>query len=226
MTYRDTGGNVQVDFVWGNMPMQPDDDRETSLDPALDSHEIATTGWSNFPGYIPNYAGDGDTGFEVVVPNFVRLTLTAADDLAQSKALQLYTFSHVLTINYLESTGKTVKVWAYDTDYGNWSNESGAALLGLRVGDQVELDSVEYDSNPVSFGVVTVTAVNNDGGNSWFEFKLAEAPETAYDDSATGTVYAGPNLVDIVTVQRPNQTAPGAIVDEGRNVNIRYFSAL
>lgn len=231
MTYRDDLGNVQVDFVWGNMPMQPDDDRggegqSDTLDPALDNHVIATTGWSNFPGYIPNYAGDGDTDFEVVVPNFVRKTISQGNDLAEATNLQLYTFGHQLTISYLESTGTTVRVSAYDTDYGDWSNASNAALIGLAEGDQVELANVEYDGDPVSFGVVTVTKLNNDGSNSWFEFKLAEAPETAYDDSATGDVYAGPNLVNVITVQRPNNTAPGAIVNEGRNINVRYFNAL
>lgn len=52
-----TGGEF-VDFVWGNMPMQPDTDRGSAvLDQALDSHEIAGYAWNGFPGYEPNTRG-------------------------------------------------------------------------------------------------------------------------------------------------------------------------
>jgi hypothetical protein len=122
MTYPvDDEGNVRVDFVWGNFPLQPDDQRErtdqdndnittdgnwtvtkergsSALDSGWtnlsfgtgdgantrdqtftwDNHEIATTGYSNYPSFLPNYAGDGDTGLEFVVPNIVGLTYSAA----------------------------------------------------------------------------------------------------------------------------------------------------
>ena len=121
MTYPvDDAGNPRVDFVWGNMAMQPNDQREdawiniidsngdqnrgwtgswahkssnlntTETVPLslgdqsyddewrspdtrtvtidADSHNIATTGWSNYPQFLPNYAGDGDTGLELVLP--------------------------------------------------------------------------------------------------------------------------------------------------------------
>lgn len=54
--------NVRIDFVWGNIPMQPNDDRDEGLDPELDSHIIATDGWSSFPEFEPN------TGFDVPPP--------------------------------------------------------------------------------------------------------------------------------------------------------------
>jgi hypothetical protein len=45
-------GNVQVDFVWGNLPLQPDDQRgSNTLDPTLDNHEIATEGYNGYPGF-------------------------------------------------------------------------------------------------------------------------------------------------------------------------------
>lgn len=74
----DTGGNVKVDFVWGNMPMQPDDARGlATLDPALDNHIIATTQYNGFPGYTP-VAPYLDTVANVAVPNVVGLTEAAA----------------------------------------------------------------------------------------------------------------------------------------------------
>jgi hypothetical protein len=125
MTYPvDDAGNPRVDFVWGNMAMQPNDQRDVitsgpePLYPAngegnfgwdatyvypseglyasveqnlsvgdqsinknwddvsyrtvsvpADNHSTALTGYANYPAYIPNYAGDGDTGLESLVPN-------------------------------------------------------------------------------------------------------------------------------------------------------------
>jgi len=80
----DTSGNVAVDFVWGNFPMQPNDDRtdgtavsvvaadasenkqwtgysvypSARLNPGYDSHAIAEAEWANYPSFIaaePNY---------------------------------------------------------------------------------------------------------------------------------------------------------------------------
>ena len=120
MTYPvDDAGNPRVDFVWGNFPLQPDQQRNTYDEysqttdgnwtnfPAVgsenlatgwdvltfptgdgggsrqqtitwDNHDIATTGYSNYPAFLPDYAGDGDTGLEFVVPNIVGLTYSAA----------------------------------------------------------------------------------------------------------------------------------------------------
>lgn len=63
----DNDGHPQVDFVWGNFPLQPNDERGTNvLDPVLDSHEIAYLGWNGFPSYVPNTtsgnAGSGSGG--------------------------------------------------------------------------------------------------------------------------------------------------------------------
>jgi len=80
----DTSGNVAVDFVWGNFPMQPNDDRtdgtavevvasnasenkswtgysvypSARLNASYDSHAIAEAEWANYPSFIaaePNY---------------------------------------------------------------------------------------------------------------------------------------------------------------------------
>jgi hypothetical protein len=123
MTYPvDDLGNPRVDFVWGHLPLQPNDQRTsygqeivTNQDQNMewtttfpidsanlstgwtelsfgtgdggntryqtftwDNHDIATTGYSNYPAFLPDYAGDGDTGLEFVVPNIVGLTYSAA----------------------------------------------------------------------------------------------------------------------------------------------------
>lgn len=223
MTHRDDAGNVQVDFVWGNLPMQPDDDRGmATLDAALDNHIIATTGYSNFPGFIPNYAGDDDTGLEAVVPDLLRKTRSAAEDLVASLNLNLFDIGHWLTVNHVESTGKTVRVYAYDTN--SWNDGQGA-LNGLRVGDELYFTALAIDSTPTDFGTIKVTKVNDLGENpgTYFEFKVAETIDPALDAAATGEVWAGPNLVNVITLQR-FWNASGSIKNEGTNVHVRYFS--
>jgi hypothetical protein len=80
----DSSGNVAVDFVWGNFPMQPNDDRtdgtavvavaanasenyawsgysvypSARLNASYDSHAIAEAEWANYPSFVaaePNY---------------------------------------------------------------------------------------------------------------------------------------------------------------------------
>lgn len=69
---------VRIDFAWGNVPMQPNDDRGMDeLDPALDSHIIATSGYEGFPAFLQGAPYD-DTIENVTIPNLVGLTATAA----------------------------------------------------------------------------------------------------------------------------------------------------
>lgn len=44
MTHRDDAGNVQVDFVWGNLPLQPNDDRS---DQYISIPSYQDTGWTH-----------------------------------------------------------------------------------------------------------------------------------------------------------------------------------
>jgi hypothetical protein len=250
-------GNVQVDRVWGNLPLQPNDDRTDTYTeigggdgdrgydstftissdtlrtsdyyktvnnvglqyrvPA-DSHTIATTGYSNFPGYIPNYAGDGDTGLEIKIPNLVRRKLDKAQDLLDPFDLSLFAVPHVLTASYVLTTGTTARITAFDEEWNNWGGGyPNSQLIGIRVGDQLTLD-LDIDGDGFAYSNVKVTALNVDGENSWFEFE-AESPFAAIDAVATGTVYAGTNLVNKITMQRSE------IRNEGQQVNVRYVEA-
>ncbi|CAB4128933.1 hypothetical protein UFOVP111_110 [uncultured Caudovirales phage] len=226
MTYpTDDAGHPQVDFVWGNMPMQPNDERDTNLDPSLDNHVIADIGWSNYPSYIPNYSGDDDSELEYVVPDLLRKTLVEADALLDNHNtdLNLFARAHNLTVNNVTSDGKTVRVYAYDTD--SWGDD-GTALIGLRVGDELYFTDLLFDGDPgTNFGTVKVTAVNDEGEDpaTYFEFKVATAIDPALDTVATGSVWAGPNLVNVITLQRFWNPA-GSIKNPGTNVHVRYFS--
>jgi hypothetical protein len=86
----DDAGNVVVDHVWGNMPMQPNDDREENggglLDVALDNHIIAYTGWNGYPSYTPNSPGAEGAGY-IVVPSVIGQTTANATDILEDAGL-------------------------------------------------------------------------------------------------------------------------------------------
>jgi len=99
----DTGGNVQIDFVWGNMAAQPNDLRTSLTDtatsttttdpvtggskrlvPGKDNHDIILGGWNGYPLYTPNDLGEF-TGSAynytpyIVVPNVLGLNAATTD---------------------------------------------------------------------------------------------------------------------------------------------------
>ena len=91
----DDAGNVAVDFVWGNFPLQPNDDREENaqdwvtdplLDPTLDNHSIAYEGWNGYPLYTPNTEGAEGAGY-IVVPSVIGQTLDNATDILEDAGL-------------------------------------------------------------------------------------------------------------------------------------------
>ena len=107
----DSAGEVAIDFVWGNFPIQPNDARPDAasatlsttvytrvpgrLDPAADNHIIALSGWNGFPQYAPNTAGEdvsGPTDY-VLVPNVLGLTTTLAQDAMKDASLVVTTAS-------------------------------------------------------------------------------------------------------------------------------------
>lgn len=248
----DSSGNPRVDFVWGNLAPQPDygrDDNWTSFgggsgdygwdstyyinsdvldttytkypiqagenSPGYDvpnNHETLLMGWSNFPEFIPNYEGDGDVELEAVVPEIMRKTLAQAEYALDKVGLDLFAVAHNPDIYGIVSDGTTIRIYAYDgSAYGD------SALVGLRAGDKVWIDNSEYD-----FGdVMTITKVNDDGEDSWIEFEYTAEPVT-FDTEATGTIWAGPDLTDVITVVR-FWNAEGSIKDTGTNIHVRYL---
>ena len=100
----DTSGQQAVDFVWGNFPMQPNDDRAAAvtpaniggstgdyawsattrvaadrLDAALDNHANAEAGWAGYPSYTP---GSGNYIITAVSGDGTTVTYTSQNKLA------------------------------------------------------------------------------------------------------------------------------------------------
>lgn len=79
----DDAGNVVVDFVWGNFPLQPNDVRIENggavLDFTKDNHVIAETGYNGYPLYTPNTDGEYVSGVAyATVPSVLGKTETRA----------------------------------------------------------------------------------------------------------------------------------------------------
>jgi hypothetical protein len=86
----DDAGNVVVDHVWGNMPMQPNDEREENggglLNAALDNHNVAYTNWNGYPLYTPNSAGPEGAGY-ITVASVIGQTTANATDILEDAGL-------------------------------------------------------------------------------------------------------------------------------------------
>jgi hypothetical protein len=118
-------GNVQVEFPWGNVPLQPNDDRtglqsvnngpedvqwssvlqqvSSALNPTLDNHSIATglppyrfPGWNGYPGYLPNDIDNLPGSF--VVPD-----VTGLSNMDAGYTLAFAGFG--VTVNYVNNAG-------------------------------------------------------------------------------------------------------------------------
>jgi hypothetical protein len=101
----DDSGEVAIDFVWGNIPLQPNDVRpdnagatlsttvttrvEGRLDPAADNHIIALSGWGGYPLFVENSAGEDVVGATdyVLVPSVLGLTTAEATDAMKDASL-------------------------------------------------------------------------------------------------------------------------------------------
>ena len=119
----DDAGNVVVDFVWGNMPMQPNDARPNTtaerLDPALDNHIIALSGWGGYPLFTANSTGEdvaGSTDY-VLVPSVLGFTTALAQDAMKDASLTVTTASGATNtatqptrINVTATTAATVYI--------------------------------------------------------------------------------------------------------------------
>lgn len=130
----DSSGQVAIDFVWGNLPIQPNDQRPQTtagrLDITLDNHINAESGWNGYPLYTPNSTGAdiiGQTDY-VLVPSVLGLATATAKDALEDVSLVVTTATAATNtatqptgINVTSTTAATVTVaggtgtWAVGT---------------------------------------------------------------------------------------------------------------
>lgn len=101
----DSSGQIAIDFVWGNLPMQPNDDRAATvtqigggsgdaswsattkvasdrLDASKGNHSIVEAGWAGYPAYTPavgNFIVTAASGDGTTVTYTSQNKLTAGD---------------------------------------------------------------------------------------------------------------------------------------------------
>ena len=152
----DSSGEVAIDFVWGNVPMQPNDARPDTkrLDPALDNHIIALSGWNGFPQYDPNTPGEdvvGPTDY-VLVPNVLNFTTASAQDALKDASL-------VVTV----ASGATNSTKAVDSiarTEGETTLKLNASSHGFSVGEKLRLAATGESALDGDYTVAAGTSVN------------------------------------------------------------------
>jgi len=132
----DDKGNVAVDFVWGNLPLQPNDIRRdnggANLDYTLDNHNIVEDGWNGYPLYTPNTKGTQSGGVDYVnVPSVLGQLLADARDT-------LVDFELVVGTTTTTATGAT------SDNTGTVKTQSVASGTSVAVGTTVNLVTYLY----------------------------------------------------------------------------------
>ena len=110
----DDAGNVVVDFVWGNFPLQPNDQRPDTatgrLDFALDNHVIAQVGWNGYPLYVENTDGsavDSDSPADGIQADELFLTIPSVVGLTTALAVDALKDAGVTPSKVLTGTAAT-----------------------------------------------------------------------------------------------------------------------
>jgi hypothetical protein len=146
----DDKGNVVVDFVWGNFPLQPNDVRPDTatgrLDYALDNHVIAQTGWNGYPLYVPNTDGaaiDGNSDGKIsaneifiVVPNVLGQTTALATDALKDAGYTTVTVATAAT-----NAGKSITNVARTAGSYEVSITATGAVAAYPVGTKITVAS-------------------------------------------------------------------------------------
>lgn len=204
----DTAGEVAIDFVWGNMPMQPNDVRPNAvsavgtpgrLDPLLDNHIIALSGWGGYPLFTANSAGEdvaGPTDY-VLVPSVIGLTTALATDAMKDASLVPTTAA--------AATNTTKTVTALQRDAGTTVLQVAVSTHGYSIGQKVTLAGLSADFN----GTYTVTTVPSAN-----QINVTTTATTSYNASGlSGTVAAVAGTIKAQSVAAgANNTSVGAAV--------------
>lgn len=143
------------------------------------NHLAYVEGYQNFPEYLPNYAGDGDSGLEVIMPDLRGLTRAAAQTAATAARLGTLDVNYV-TYDILNVTS-AAKVVTVTTD--------GNHLLKAK--DVVSVVYNDGDGFSGTWANVTITSVTA----NTFKFSLATAPAPALNFTSTGYVYSNPGII-------------------------------
>lgn len=210
----DSAGEVAIDFVWGNFPIQPNDARPDTnrLDPALDNHIIALSGWNGFPQYSPNTPGEdvvGPTDY-VLVPSVLGLTTSLAQDVMKDASLVVTTASAATNtktdITRFNATSATVAVVYATSAHTNYPT---GTKIEIFAGTPAGVDPVNVPAYAVGTWTVTGSAGAGQITISGTGFTVADTTGI----NATGTLAGKGGTVKTQSLAAAqNNVAPGAAV--------------
>ena len=200
----DTAGEVAIDFVWGNMPKQPNDARANAnrLNPALNDHIIALSGWNGYPQYAPNTTGEDVAGATdyVLVPNVVGLTTALAEDALKDASL-------VVTSN-TTTTGAIATITGYSLTSNLATVYLTDSTLGWSVGNTITITGATNATFNGSFTITAVPAAD--------QIRFAKTAENvAFDENGDGSVVNTSRVGKVKTqslAAGQNNVAPGTAV--------------
>ena len=203
----DSAGNVCVDRVWGNMPMQPNDARSEAvqgdLAATLNDHVIAYAGWNGYPQYTPN--DDGAGVGNVNVPNVIGVVTATATDTMDDAGL-------VVTVaTAATNTTRTV------TDLLRTSGQTSLRITtseahGYSVGQKITFTEADWGGPEDNSGTYTIVTVP-----STTRFTITTTATTAISatDTDLGSVVAVAG-----TIKTQNVAAGAATIAVGQAVTL------
>ena len=170
----DSSGQQAVDFVWGNFPMQPNDDRAAAvtpaniggstgdygwaattrvaadrLDPALDNHANAEAGWSGYPAFT---AGAGNYIVTEASGNGTTVTYKSQNKLAAGDTVNI-TGLTVSSYNLSSATVATANALQFTVT----NSANGGLITGQR--GKVESTTALTAADGAGIGYINVPNV-------------------------------------------------------------------
>ena len=212
----DSAGEVAIDFVWGNMPIQPNDARPDALanrlDPALDNHIIALSGWGGYPQFVANSTGEDVAGATdyVLVPSVLGLSTSLAQDAMKDASLTVTTATAATNtktdITRINATSATVAV-VYATSAN--TNYPLGTKVQIFAGTPAGEAPVNIPAALVGTWTVTNASVSGQITISGTGFTVADTTGI----NATGTLAGAAATIKTQSIAAgANNTAPGAAV--------------
>jgi len=206
----DSSGQQAVDFVWGNFPMQPNDDRAAAitpaniggstgdyswaattrvaadrLDAALDNHANAEAGWSGYPAYT---AGTGNYIITAVSGNGTTVTYTSQNSLAVGDSVNITGLS-VGAYNLSAATVATANALSFTVT--NAAN--GGAITGQY--GKVQLTTALTAADGAGIGYINVPNVLG----ATTAVALDALKDAGYETANITTATAATNAAGVVT---------------------------
>lgn len=228
----DSAGRQAVDFVWGNVPMQPNNDRtdggatvvvaadasenfdwsgysvynSARLDSALDNHANVEAGWSGYPSYTP---GVGNYMITAVSGDGTTVTYTAQNKLAAGDVVNI-TGLTASAYNLSSATVATADLLSFTV--------TNAANAGLITGQRGKVESTTALTAYDGVGIGNILVPNVLGATT--AVALDSLKDAGYEAANITTATAATNTRTDVT--RFNATSATVAVIYATSANTNY----